>query len=493
MRQLSPQDAQFLFFETGDNLGHFTGAAIYDPSTAPGGHVRFKDIIAHVESRIFLSPIFRQRLVRVPGDLDYPYWVDDEFFDLEYHIRHSRLPEPGDWRQFCIHLARYHSRPLNMQRPLWEMYVVEGLDRVAGLPAGSYALVTKVHHAALDGGAAMRFMGALNDLDAAGTPALPLEEPQSLPGGNPGAGVMLQRAMVNNLKSPWRLMRRLAERSPLLVQAARSAFEPKEQEKDRPKVPYTRFEGEVSPHKMFDATVFSLDALREIKAAVDGATVNDVVLAICSGALREYLLHHNELPRESLIAWVPINARKTDGGEKGGNHIAAMTSSLQTHLENPLERLRAIRNASKRSKEAKSGLSARIMTDLSQHVPAATQLLAIRLLLRPALRPHLCNLFISNVPGPQIPLYANGARLVRNFSLAPLSPGMGLFIATPSYNGEMTFNVTSTREILPDIEFFVRCLRSSYDALAEATRSPTPKKKNKSAGTRAATQRRKKQ
>lgn len=477
MRQLSPQDAQFLFLETGDNLSHFTGVAIYDPATAPDGHVRFKDIIAHVESRLFLSPIFRQRLVRVPGDLDYPYWVDDEFFDLEYHIRHSRLPEPGDWRQFCIHLARYHSRPLNMQRPLWEMYVVEGLDRVAGLPKGSYALVTKVHHAALDGGAAMRFMGALNDLDAKGTPALPLEKTEALPGRHPGAQVMLSRAMVNNAKSPWRLARRLVERSPLLVQAARSAFEQRETE--RPKVPYTRFEGEVSPHKMFDATVFQLDDLRSIKAAVEGATINDVVLAICSGALRSYLQHHNELPEESLIGWVPINARKNKGDEKAGNQIAAMTAALQTQLADPLARLQAIRNASKKSKEAKSGLSARIMTDLSQHVPAATQLLAIRLLLRPALRPHLCNLFISNVPGPQIPLYANGAKLVRNFSLAPLSPGMGLFIATPSYNGEITFNVTSTREILPDIEFFMRCLRGSYEELAAAVRPPGPKKAKK--------------
>ncbi|MEO1171919.1 MAG: WS/DGAT domain-containing protein, partial [Myxococcota bacterium] len=255
------------------------------------------------------------------------------------------------------------------------------------------------------------------------------------------------------------------------------AFEQRETE--RPKVPYTRFEGEVSPHKMFDATVFQLDDLRSIKAAVEGATINDVVLAICSGALRSYLQHHNELPEESLIGWVPINARKNKGDEKAGNQIAAMTAALQTQLADPLARLQAIRNASKKSKEAKSGLSARIMTDLSQHVPAATQLLAIRLLLRPALRPHLCNLFISNVPGPQIPLYANGAKLVRNFSLAPLSPGMGLFIATPSYNGEITFNVTSTREILPDIEFFMRCLRGSYEELAAAVRPPGPKKAKK--------------
>ena len=468
MKQLSPQDAQFLFMETGDNLTHFTGVSIYDPSTAPGGHVRFKDIIAHVGSRLHVSPVFRQKLVRVPGDLDYPYWVDDKYFDLEYHLRHSRLPEPGDWRQLCIHLARYHSRPLNMQRPLWEVYVIEGLDRIDGLPTGSYALAVKVHHAALDGGAAMRFLGAFSDIDAEGTPALPMEIGDVSPGQGPTSKALVLRAAANNIRSPLRLARRAMKSSKVILRAARTAA--RRWDNPGPRVPKTRFDVEVSPHKMFDATVFPLDELRRIKRAVDGATVNDVVLTICSGGLRSYLLHHQELPSLPLVAWVPINARPQGQEDVSGNRISAMTASLHTNIEDPLERLQAIRNGSKSSKEAKEGLSARIMTDLSQHVPAATQLLASRLLLRDSLRPHLCNLFISNVPGPQIPLYANGARLVRNYGLAPLAPGMGLFIATPSYNGEITFNVISTRQILPDIDFFIRCLRDAFDALRSAVR-----------------------
>ncbi|MEL6189892.1 MAG: wax ester/triacylglycerol synthase family O-acyltransferase, partial [Myxococcota bacterium] len=392
-------------------MTHFTGVAIYDPSTAPGGKVRFKDIIAHVASRIHVSPIFRQKLVRVPGDLDYPYWADDDYFDLEYHLRHSRLPEPGDWRQFCIHLARYHSRPLNMQRPLWEMYVIEGLDRISDFPEGSYAIATKVHHAALDGGSAMRFLGALSDIDNQGTPALAIDAPNEMPGKKPRTRELLARAVGNNARFPLRLARRVAQTSPLILDAMRSAVA--SAEPADPRVPVTRFDADhISPHKMFDATSFPLDELRRIKRAVDGATVNDVVLTICSGALRAYLEHHDELPEIPLVAWVPINAKVDRGEDMGGNHIAAMTASLQTHLDDPVERLRRIRDASRRSKEAKAGLSARIMTDLTQHVPAATQLLASRLLLQPSLRPHLCNLFVSNVPGPQVPLYANGARLV---------------------------------------------------------------------------------
>ena len=175
MDQLNPQDAQFLYLESAENLTHLTTISIFDQSTVPdGGVVRFKDILAHVDGRLHMSPIFKRRLVRVPLELDFPYWVDDEYFDLEYHIRHSRLPEPGDWRQFCIHMARYHSRPLDMNRPLWEMYVVEGLDNVDWLPKGSYAIATKIHHAAVDGKSIMDFFAALADIDNKGTPAVPL-------------------------------------------------------------------------------------------------------------------------------------------------------------------------------------------------------------------------------------------------------------------------------------------------------------------------------
>ena len=168
MEQLSPQDAQFLYMESEHNLTHVTSISIYDPTTVPGGKtVRFKDIMRHVEERLHMSPLFKRRLVRVPLELDYPYWVEDEYFDLEYHMRHGRLPEPGDWRQFCIHLARYHSRPLDMKRPPWEMFVIEGLDYIENLPKGSYAIATKIHHSAVDGASLTQFFGALGDLDNA--------------------------------------------------------------------------------------------------------------------------------------------------------------------------------------------------------------------------------------------------------------------------------------------------------------------------------------
>jgi WS/DGAT/MGAT family acyltransferase len=233
---------------------------------------------------------------------------------------------------------------------------------------------------------------------------------------------------------------------------------------------------------MFDATVFQLDDLKQVRKSVPGSTINDVVLAICSGALRKYLQHHDELPEDPLVAWVPINARPGGASDTDapGNNISAMTTPIFTDHADPLERLHAIMQSTRRSKEAKSGMSARLMTDITQHIPAATQVLASRLVARSGVAGKTCNLFVSNVPGPQEPQYMNGARVWGSFGLAPLGDGMGLFIATPSYDGKMSFNVISTREIMPDIRFFVECLEESLAELLNAGK-PAPNKKRAAA------------
>ncbi|MDP5071272.1 MAG: wax ester/triacylglycerol synthase family O-acyltransferase, partial [Congregibacter sp.] len=465
MHQLSPQDAQFLYAETEHNLTHVTSVAIYDPSTVPdGGTVRFTDIIAHVRERLAYNPVFFRRLLRLPLEIDYPYWVEDEYFDLEYHMQHGRLPEPGDWRQFCIHMARYHSRPLDMNRPPWEIFVVEGLDHVDGLPKGCYAVATKIHHAAVDGASLMKFFSNMADADNLGTPLVALEEIDVGSGEIPAMPALISRAFRNNLRSPLRIAETVMRAAPGLVQAAQDSVAKRHGQKHR--VPPTRFNVELSPHKMFDARIVPLESLKRIRQLQPGVTINDVVLAICAGGLRRYLSHHGELPEDSVIAWVPINARpRGDGNDLPGNNISAMTTPIFTNEPDPLKRLQRIQQSTRASKEARSGISARLMTDVTRHVPAATQVLASRLLLRSGAAAKMCNLFISNVPGPQIPMYMNGARMVRSVGLAPLADGMGLFIGTPSYDGQMSFNVISTRELLPDIEFFMDCLDASLAEL----------------------------
>lgn len=469
MDQLSPQDAQFLYMETEDNHIQVTAVAVFDPSTVPGGKtVRFKQILAHIEKRLHMSPLYRRRLERVPFELDFPYWVDDENFDLEYHVQHSRLPKPGDWRQFCIQLSRFHARPLDMSRPLWEMLVIEGLDHVESLPSGCYAIATKLHHAAVDGASIINFYRGLVDLDNKGTPVVPLDTGEPARSPTPGLVSMTGRAVFNAIRSPIAITDAVMRSAPALYRWAQQGLTAQRQSSIT--VPDTRFNCNASPHKMFDATTFELEELKKIKRAVPGSTINDVVLCICGGALRKYLMRHKELPAESLVAWVPINARPgaTKESNGAGNKITSMTTRVFTNVSNPLSRLRQIHTSTQKSKAAKSGISARLMTDLSQHVPAATLVTAGRLVLRAGVAANICNLFISNVPGPQIPVYMNGARQVATYGIAPLVDGMGLFIATPSYDGKISFNVTSTRETLPDIHFFIECIEASLDTLRKA-------------------------
>ena len=467
MQQLSAQDAQFLYIETGNNLTHVMGVNVYDPSTAPAGRVRFKDIIEHVESRLDTSPVFKRRLMRLPYDLDYPYWVEDEYFDIEHHMFHSRLPNPGDWRQFCIHLSRHFSRPMDMNRPLWDMYVIEGLGRIKGYPKGSYAIATRVHHAAIDGASAMHFFSAVSDKDAKGTPAIKIAKKVKSPGGVPSTVTVLNRALVSNIQSPVKMASTLLRFSPAIYDSIKKTLGSDAGKSKR--VPATRFNQAVSPHKMFDATCFSLDEMKQIKASVEGATINDVVIAICSGALRRYLDFHGELPADPLVAIAPVNARSRGSeAEMPGNNISAMSVAMPTGVEDPLERLQIIRDTTRQTKAAKSGISARLMTDLTKHAPAATLAGVARIIASGRFTSSLCNLFISNVPGPQQALYMNGAKLLHTYGLAPLADGMGLFIATPSYNGEMTFNIISAREMLPDIEFFRECLDASFEELLAA-------------------------
>ena len=474
MDQLSGQDAQFLYMESDDSPTHITSVAILAPA-ADGSKeaVCFEDVLQHVRGRLHMNPAFRRRLVRVPFELDFPYWVDDQHFDLEYHVRHGRLPEPGDWRQFCKHMASYHSRPLDKNLPLWEMYVVEGLENIKHLPKGCYAVATKIHHAAADALSLTDFLGALADIDDKGTPAIPLNSAKLRRSPTPSLLDMGVRAAWHTVRSPIGMIDAVMRAAPNLYSLAQDALRFSTEQAHR--VPDTRFNGSVSSSKLFDATTVSLDDLKTIRQAVPGCTINDVVLAICGGGLRKYLLHHDELPEESLVAWVPINARRRSqfGSGDSGNKLTSMTAPIYTDIDDPIERLSSVMTATQESKAAKSGVSARVMTDLSQHVPAATQVLASRLVLRSGAAARICNLFISNVPGPQVPLYMNGARQVGIYGMAPLVNGMGLFIATPSYNGEITFNVTSTRELIPDIRFFLKCLTKS---LSEMLRAAKPAK-----------------
>ncbi len=492
MKQLKPQDAQFLYMEDGNLASHITSVQICDQSEAPDGIVRFKEILATVEKRLGASSLYSQKLMRLPFDFDFPYWVEDPHFELEYHVRHNRLPSPSDWRQFCIHVARFHSRPLDMKRPLWEINVIEGLDNIEGVAKGSFALVVKMHHAAVDGTSAQEFLLSMMTAEPGGPSLIPPKTGRkAMRTANGSVAQVLARAAINNATAPSKMANAALKLTPSIAKATLRRAVSKSEEKNS--VPMTRFNGETSPNTAFDAVTFDLGEFRAVSKAFHGAKINDVVLAVCSGAMREYLQSKNELPQEPLVITAPINKRK-DGGaaeDQDGNNISAMTVPLFTNIANPADRLKAIIHASQDAKSANSGLSSRIFTDLSKQAPAMTMATLSPLLIRSGmLGERMSNAIISNVPGVQFPVYFCGAKVTHAYGMAPIGAGLGLFIATPSYDGKISFSITTTRQIMPDTPFFIDCLRRSLDELKEAAErsafrvaeradKPKPKRKRK--------------
>jgi WS/DGAT/MGAT family acyltransferase len=468
MQQLTGQDASFLYFETPRTPMHIGGIQIYEQSSLPGGVQGFKNILAQIESRLHLARTFRQRVVRVPFSLDHPYWIEDKDFDLEFHVRHIRLPKPGDWRQLCIQVGRLHGRPLDLSKPLWEFTIIEGLDCIEGLPPDCYAIVSKVHHACIDGISGIDMIEAIHDLD----PTRPNVQPSDKPWkgeDEPSPFELLTRASINNALQPFRFAEVAARTVPALARFNEGVREGRFPAM-KP-VPRTRFNGTVTAHRVIEGRSFDLKRVRAMKNAVPAATVNDVVLTVCGGALRKYLEAKNELPQQSMVAMAPISVRAQNERGALGNQVAAMNVALGTHIADPVERLKAVHADAASSKEMTRAVGAKLMTDYTQFIPSTTAALAARLYTRLGIANTanpMFNCVITNVPGPQVPLYCAGARMVAHYGMGPVFDGMGLIFPVVSYCGRITISTTACREMMPDPEFFARCLEESFAELEAA-------------------------
>ena len=470
MQQLSGADAAFLYFETPKAPGHIFNLWIYDQSSAPDGKVTFKGVMDHVQKRLHVAPHLRQRLVPVPFELDHPYWVNDPGFDLEYHVRHIALPKPGDWRQLCIQVARLHSRHLDHSRPLWEMYVIEGLNNVKGLPKGSFAIMQKTHHAAIDGVSALELVSAVHDTKPDAEYQVPADEwtPERLPQD----WELLNRAAVNNVQRPMRFMRTMAR---LFPGGNRMQEQTLQRQLDLPSTtpaPVTRFSGNVSGHRVFEGRRYDLRKIRKIKAAVPGATVNDAVIAIVGGGIRRYLLEKGELPAESMRCMAPISTRVPGESATGGNQISAMVATLGTDVADAKERLAVVRDSTHQSKTFAQAVDARALSELSETLPGGLAALGARTASQfeaAQTTTPIANAVVSNVPGSKVPLYFAGAKLVTLFGGAAVANGMGLLHGVLSYVNELTVSVTSDRHMMPDPGEYGRCLDESYTEMIKAT------------------------
>jgi diacylglycerol O-acyltransferase / wax synthase len=448
MRQLSATDSFFLFSERRQTPNHIGMLQIYEPSDGPDGEARFTAMLADLQNRLHLTRAFREKVVSAHLGLDFPYWIDDPDFDLEYHVRHLALPKPGNWRQLCAQATRLHSRRLDRCRPLWEMTIIEGLDDVPGVPAGAFAIYFKIHHAAIDGVAGAELLTATHASSPLAAVAAPVELWQ--PEGTPTGLGLLARAAANNLRRPIQAVRSAIPALPSPRGAVRAiTSRPSLPSLSNP-VPTTRFNGAVSEHRTMDARSYALDDLKRIKNAVPGATVNDVALAVVGGALRSYLASHGELPEASLVAAVPISTR-LPGDDTGGNRISIMLSPLGTDVADPTERVAAIAAATRQRKERANAVRARALADAAQVIPGGLVGVAMRRLapLIAARRP-VANVVVTNVPGPPEPLYGFGSRMLSCFGMGPIMDGLGIIHLVGSYAGAFTFSFTACREMVPD-------------------------------------------
>jgi WS/DGAT/MGAT family acyltransferase len=477
VRQLTGLDAQFLALETPRQAGHVGGLAVLDPSTRPNGRLELADIHNMIAGRLPLLPPFRWRLKAVPLGLDYPYWIDDPDFDLEYHVRELAIPPPPTDDKLAEQVARIFSRPLDRSRPLWEVYLIHGLQD------GNVAVMTKIHHAVVDGMSGAEIMGVLLDLTPEGREPPPALETADR---EPSGLEMVARALAATPRYFQRVLSAAPstlpnlEETPLLrelpgakavgrtsAQIIRTLRRRPSRVLERSNLipPRTSFNGRVSPHRRFAFGQLRLDDVKGVKNAF-GYTVNDVVMAICAGAVRRWLIEHEELPDRPLVTQLPVSVRTEEHRGTYGNRIGMMSVPLFTNEEDPIERLRLTHEAMRAAKERHKALPAQLLQDATQFIPPAVFARASRVTFSlAATRRPVWNLVVSNVPGPQFPLYMAGARLQANYPISVITDGMGLNITVMSYDGHLDFGIVADREQMRDVWKLIGWLRDSLSEL----------------------------
>lgn len=470
MRPLSGLDASFLYLESNRTPMHIGGVYLIDSSES-AENFDYQRFHAHIRSRLKRSMIFRERLAEVPLNLSHPYWINDPEFALDFHLPRSALPRPGGYAELMALASRLFAMPLNRDRPLWQMTFVEGVDGIPGLSPGSVAVIARVHHAVIDGVSGAELMGALLDVDP--HPAPDAGPDHWRPERMPSAAEMVGRAYLKLGSKAWHLGRFASE---AVVGLGRAYGIRKVTQINPPTLPLT------APRSLFNRAVTSRrcfwgqniefsrihalrTSLREADPNLSQLTINDVVLSICSGGLRRYLNHRDALPRQPLVAMAPMSVRSTAHKRSMGNQVSAMLVNLETCCPDPLERLQKIHHHARSSKVYSAALPA---GEIAEFIPSETAALAARLYTRTRLgerhRPFF-NLVITNVPGPQMPLYLAGGRVVEHIGTAPLIDGLGLMLVIFSYAGSLNIGITSCPEIVPDPDVLARCFEASLEDL----------------------------
>jgi WS/DGAT/MGAT family acyltransferase len=465
MERMSGLDASFLYFETPNMHMHVVGVIVFDPSTSPDGYdfERVKDML---RNRLHLVPQFRRKLAPIPFNAHHPVWVEDDEFDLDYHVRRIGCPAPGSEHELALLVGDIASRQLDRARPLWEMHIVEGLQN------GYVASVAKMHHCTIDGVSGANMMVHLFDLEPNAPEPAPAEDwkPERMPSD-------IERfafAMASRMRRPLNLMKVV----PQTVRAVTNVVQRRRSGASGMAAPLTAprtsFNAPITPHRKVAFSTTSLADVKEIKQAF-GVTVNDAVLTIASGALRRYLEGRGELPTKSLIATCPVSVRSDDESQViGANRVSALFTTLATDIADPVERLHVIHEANKGAKEEHNAVGADMLQTWAEFAAPTTFSLAARMYtgLRLAERhPVVHNLVISNVPGPPFPLYFAGAKLVGLNPLGPIFDGSGLNVTVLSYVDNIDWGFIACRELMPDLWDLAGAIPDSQAELLKAAQS----------------------
>lgn len=482
MEHLSGLDATFLHLETPEMPMHVGALHLFDlPEDLHGDYI--DAVKRHIADRMHLATVFSKKLALMPFDLANPVWVDDDDVDLDYHVRQVSLPKPGTQAQLEAYVGRLHSSLLDRSRPLWEFYVFSGLE------SGQVGFYTKIHHAALDGQGAIVLAHALLDVTAAPRAVAPPPAHERAPYQPPVAS-MLKAA----LRDTFIQCAKLVKGVPTGLKVAASLLAPSKGEDGKRQLgwpiklslaPKTPFNASITNQRVFATAKVDLKQALAVGKAF-GATLNDVVMAIVSGAMRRYLDEHAALPARSLVAAVPVSLRN-EGDTELNNQVSMMLLSLCSDIDDPQARMRAIVKASARMKKTMSNVKAIMPTDFpSLGVPwLMSALVSVygRSRLADTL-PPIANVVVSNVPGPRMPLYLAGARMTANYPVSIITHGLALNVTVQSYNGALDFGMVACRRAVPDIGLFADCMTAAHGELMAVAQSlavpetaPAPAKK----------------
>ncbi len=464
-QKLTPLDASFLHLETPRTHMHIGGVAIFEPSPLGTGRALYDGLAKAIAPRLDLMPRYRQKLAFVPLSLDTPVWVDDPDFDMSNHLVRAALPKPGGDEELRDLIGRVFSRQLDRRRPLWEIYIVEGLRD------GRWALLTKSHHAMVDGISNLELATILLDVDA---------EPGRQPFGvsrweareSPSGMGLLINSLRERVTRPARMLsaaRAVAGQPGRLANALRDTASGLASMAEHMGVPKSPINGKTGPARAFGYSRFPLTDFRVIKGAF-GGTINDIVLAAVAGGLRHFLVARGVDPddeRAALQALCPVSIRDTSERTALGNRLAMLLVTLPISEADPRRRIARVRTTVDALKARKQAVGADFLLNLAGFAPSTLHAMVARA----SLRQIAFNLIVTNVPGPQFPLYCQGAKLVEVFPIAFLYDGQQLAIAIFSYNGTLNFGYLVDAQGVPDVEVFAECLEEGLRELLEAARA----------------------